>query len=210
MGRAADPPSDESPEHSHLRIRPADTELSPAAVEQGFCRLHTIEPPTEGWRDRLFGTEPPTIEFRLQRPAGADAELSLYAGIENAPQAALKEALRTACPNAYELTPATPEPVGPLADATAETPPTTEAAAEPPPTTDDAEHTPATDGATPAPPPVDQRREQGEQHGEQIGEIAEKIETEIGPVRPDDAAGVANAARGPGMAPSGISRGVTQ
>lgn len=152
MGRAADPPSDESPEHSHLRIRPADTELSPAAVEQGFCRLHTIEPPTEGWRDRLFGTEPPTIEFRLQRPAGADAELSLYAGIENAPQAALKEALRTACPNAYELTPATPEPVGPLADATAETPPTTEAAAEPPPTTDDAEHTPATDGATPAPP----------------------------------------------------------
>ena len=118
MGRAADPPSDESPEHSHLRIRPTDTELSPAAVEQGFCRLHTIEPPTEGWRDRLFGTEPPTIEFRLQRPAGADAELSLYAGIENAPQAALKEALRTACPNAYELTPATPEPVGPLADAT--------------------------------------------------------------------------------------------
>ena len=152
MGRAADSPSDESPEHSHLRIRPTDTELSPAAVEQGFCRLHTIETPTDGWRDRLFGTEPPTIEFRLQRPAGADAELSLYAGIENAPRAALKEALRTACPNAYELTPATPDPVAPLADATDAGTATDEAAAETPPTTDDVEQPPVTDGATPAPP----------------------------------------------------------
>jgi len=95
---------------THLHLRPTDAALSPAAVTQGFCRLHSSDTDTDGWTDRLFGTRAPTFEFRLQRPAGPDADLALYAGSTDAPTATLHEGLRTACPNEYELTPATPEP----------------------------------------------------------------------------------------------------
>ena len=108
MGQQPDP----SPQQdaTHLHLRPTDAALSPAAVTQGFCRLHSSDTDTDGWTDRLFGTRAPTFEFRLQRPAGPDADLALYAGSTDAPTATLHEGLRTACPNEYELTPATPEP----------------------------------------------------------------------------------------------------
>ncbi|ELZ39208.1 hypothetical protein C463_17353 [Halorubrum californiense DSM 19288] len=108
MGRAADSPADDRTDHTHLQIQPTETELSAAAVEQGFRRLHGLETESNGWTDRLRGPTPPTLEFRLHRPAGADAALSLYAGITDAPTATLRAGLRAACPNEYELTPATP------------------------------------------------------------------------------------------------------
>nr|WP_321167052.1 hypothetical protein [Halorubrum sp. GN11GM_10-3_MGM] len=117
MGRADDPsPPRESP--THLRIRPTDTPLTADAVEQGFRRLHSLEANTTGsWRERLWGGDsPPTIEWRLHQPAG-DGELGIYAGVTNAATDTLRGALRTACPNEYELTPATPPPVA-TADAT--------------------------------------------------------------------------------------------
>ncbi|MFC7324157.1 type IV secretory system conjugative DNA transfer family protein [Halorubrum rutilum] len=112
------PPQDAT----HLRLRPTDTQLSPDAVEQGFCRLHSIDADTGtgSWLSRLSGPAPPTIEFRLQRPPGTDADLMLYAGIEDAPVEPLREGLRTACPNEYELTPATPDPVDSLTESPAE------------------------------------------------------------------------------------------
>ena len=104
------PPTTPQKDATHLHLQPTDTPLSPPAVEQGFCRLHRITADTAGWTDRLFGRTAPTVEFRLQRPAGADADLNLYAGITNAPTATLQEALRAACPNEYTVTPTTPEP----------------------------------------------------------------------------------------------------
>ena len=125
MGRTADPTATESPDYTHLRVRPTDTPLTAAAVEQGFRRLHGLTT-TTSWRDRLFGhARQPTIEWRLQSPAGAAADLALYVGVTDAATDTLREAVRTACPNEYELTPATPPPV-PGLDADGET-----AAAEP-------------------------------------------------------------------------------
>ncbi|CDK39377.1 ATP-binding protein [Halorubrum sp. AJ67] len=120
MGQTPDSPPDESSEHTHLHIQPTDTGLSAPAVEQGFCRLHSVEADTTGWTDRLFGSPAPTFEFRLQRAAGADADFNLYAGVDDAPLETLQGGVRTACPNAYELTPATPEPLPGIEPATDE------------------------------------------------------------------------------------------
>ncbi|MDZ5812654.1 hypothetical protein U4E84_15000 [Halorubrum sp. AD140] len=111
MGRSADSLPARSPEHTHLQLRPTDTPLATAAVEQGFCRLHSIDQEPDGFVDRLFGTNAPPLEFRLQRPAGPDTDLSLYAGIADGPTETLNAGLRAACPNEYELTPATPDPI---------------------------------------------------------------------------------------------------
>ena len=116
MGQTIDSPPHNSSEHTHLRLQPTDTQLSAAAVEQGFCRLHRLDTTTDSWTDRLFGSDPPTLEFRLQRPAGGDSDLSLYAGVADAPMEPLQAGLRAACPNEYELTPATPDPIPPTDD----------------------------------------------------------------------------------------------
>ncbi|ELZ41659.1 hypothetical protein C463_12022 [Halorubrum californiense DSM 19288] len=116
MGQSDDPtPPDESP--THLRIRPTDTPLTADAVEQGFRRLQTLETATS-WRDRLGGgASTPTIEWRLHH-SGGDDELGIYVGVTGAATDTLRDALRTACPNEYELTPATPPPL-PTAEPTA-------------------------------------------------------------------------------------------
>ena len=108
MGQRADPTPPE--ESTHLRIRPTETPLTAAAVEQGFRRLHTIETATS-WRDRLVGGQTaPTTEWRLQQPTDA-RDLGIYVGVTGAATETLRGALRTACPNEYELTPATPPPL---------------------------------------------------------------------------------------------------
>lgn len=116
MGRTDDSPPNGPSDHTHLHLRPTDAPLSPAAVEQGFCRLHSLDTDTAGWTDRLVGSNAPTFEFRLQRPAGPDADLNLYAGVDDVPVETLHEGLRAACPNEYELTPATPDPISAAAD----------------------------------------------------------------------------------------------
>ena len=111
MGRSDDPtPPDESP--THLRIQPTDTPLTADAVEQGFRQLHNLTPETgESWRERLLGCRStPTIEWRLHQ-SGDNDELGIYVGVTDATLDTLRGALRTACPNEYELTPATPPPV---------------------------------------------------------------------------------------------------
>ena len=107
MGYPADPtPHDES-SHTHLHIRPTDTPLTAAAVAQAFRRLHGLTADTSWW-DRLRRSHPrPTIEWRLHSPAD-ETDLALYVGVTEASLDTLREAIRTACPNEYELTPATP------------------------------------------------------------------------------------------------------
>lgn len=113
MGRSAESHPAETPDHTHLRIRPTATPLTAATVEQGFRRLHGLTThTTSSWRNRLIGTPTqPTIEWRLHSPADTTGTLELYVGVTGAPTETLREAVRTACPNEYELTPATPPAV---------------------------------------------------------------------------------------------------
>ncbi|QKY15598.1 hypothetical protein [Halorubrum sp. CBA1229] len=113
MGRTAESPPAESTDHTHLRIRPTDTPLTAATVEQGFRRLHGLTThTTANWRDRLLGSATqPTIEWRLHSPSETTGTLELYVDVTQAPTETLREAVRTACPNEYELTPATPPAV---------------------------------------------------------------------------------------------------
>ncbi|TKX58579.1 hypothetical protein EXE44_06955 [Halorubrum sp. SS7] len=110
MGRSDDPTPPE--DATHLRIKPTEAPLTADAVEQGFRQLHSHTTETDpGWRERLLGdASTPTIEWRLHQPAG-DGELGIYVGVTDATLDTLRGALRTACPNEYELTPATPPPV---------------------------------------------------------------------------------------------------
>lgn len=107
MGRPADP-TPHADAATHLQIRPTDTPLTAATVEQGFQRLHGLAT-SASWWDRLRGSDPqPTIEWRLHTPAGTDSDVALYVGVTTDATETLREALRTALPNNYELTPATP------------------------------------------------------------------------------------------------------
>ncbi|GAB7010722.1 hypothetical protein [Halorubrum trueperi] len=116
MGGTADPTTAESPDHTHLRIRPTDTPLTAGTVEQGFRRLHGLAT-SPSWRERVFdNATQATIEWRLHSPPDEEAELALYVGITDGSTDTLREALRTACPTAYELTPAIP-PALPALDA---------------------------------------------------------------------------------------------
>ncbi|MUW13467.1 hypothetical protein GJ633_01495 [Halorubrum sp. CBA1125] len=115
MGRAADPTPQTESSATHLRIRPTDTPLTAAAVAQGFRRLHGLTT-NASWWDRLRGATPqPTIEWRLHSPAGTETDLALYVGVTDTAIDTLREAIRTACPNDYELTPATPPALPDLA-----------------------------------------------------------------------------------------------
>ncbi|TKX87206.1 hypothetical protein EXE43_04415 [Halorubrum sp. SS5] len=107
MGRSDNPTPPE--EATHLRIKPTEAPLTADAVEQGVRRLHALES-TGGWRERLRDSAPPTIEWRLHTPPD-DGTVTLYVGVTDAPTATLRAALRTALPNEYELTPATPPAV---------------------------------------------------------------------------------------------------
>ena len=127
MGGPADPTPHANATTTHLRIRPTDTPVTATAVEQGFQRLHGLASPAT-WRERLRGAElAPTVEWRLHTPAGTTDGVALYVGVTTDETTTLREALRTALPNDYELTPATPPP--PAGEAAADAAPDDQVAA---------------------------------------------------------------------------------